>query len=68
MTFVLRTQFHVAVIAAFHQEKAVVGAFFMITNLRMDLFEALLVDITQSAAYFVLDHVSLCVSAGLRML
>ena len=34
----------------------------------MDLFEALLVDITQSAAYFVLDHVSLCVSAGLRML
>ena len=33
-----------AVVAAFNQEKAlvVVGAFSMITNLRMDLFEALL--------------------------
>ena len=67
MTFVSRTQFHVAVVAAFHQEKSLVGAFSVIMNLRMDLFEAL-VDITQSAAYFVLDHVSLCVSAGLRML
>ena len=30
-----------AVVAAFNQEKALVGAFSMITNLRMDLFEAL---------------------------
>ena len=30
-----------AVVAAFNQEKAVVGAFSGITNLRMDLFEAL---------------------------
>ena len=30
-----------AVIAAFNQEKALVGAFSVITNLRMDLFEAL---------------------------
>ena len=32
-----------AVVAAFNQEKALVGAFSVITNLRMDLFEALLV-------------------------
>ena len=31
-----------AVVAAFNQEKALVGAFSMITNLRMDLFEALI--------------------------
>ena len=31
-----------AVVAAFNQEKALVGAFFVITNLRMELFEALL--------------------------
>ena len=30
-----------AVIAAFNQEKALVGAFFVITNLRMELFGAL---------------------------
>ena len=30
-----------AVVAAFNQEKALVGAFYVITNLRMDLFEAL---------------------------
>ena len=29
-----------AVVAAFNQEKALVGAFSVITNLRMDLFEA----------------------------
>ena len=32
-----------AVVAAFNQEKALVGAFSVITNLRMELFEALLV-------------------------
>ena len=31
-----------AVVAAFNQEKALVGAFSVITNLRMDFFEALL--------------------------
>ena len=30
-----------AVVAAFNQEKALVGAFSVITNLRMDVFEAL---------------------------
>ena len=30
-----------AVVAAFNQEKALVGAFAVITNLRMNLFEAL---------------------------
>ena len=30
-----------AVVAAFNQEKALVGAFSVITNLRMDLYEAL---------------------------
>ena len=37
-----------AVVAAFNQEKALVGAFSVITNLRMQLFEALVV--THSAA------------------
>ena len=32
-----------AVVAAFNQEKALVGAFSVITNLRMQLFEALVV-------------------------
>ena len=32
-----------AVVAAFNQEKALVGASSVITNLRMDLFKALLV-------------------------
>ena len=31
-----------AVVAAFNQEKALVGAFSVITNLRMDLLEALM--------------------------
>ena len=56
MTFASATQFHVylpsgqgpfvlnvkAVVAAFNQEKALVGAFSVITNLRMELFGALL--------------------------
>ena len=33
-----------AVVAAFNQKKALVGAFSVITNLRMELFEALLLD------------------------
>ena len=31
------------VVAAFNQEKALVGAFSVITNLRMELFEALVI-------------------------
>ena len=36
-----------AVVAAFNQEKALVGAFSVITNLRMELFETLIVTIMQ---------------------
>ena len=36
-----------AVVAAFNQEKALVGAFSVITNLRMELFEALGVSLVQ---------------------
>ena len=32
-----------AVVAAFNQEKALIGAFSVITNLRMKLFEALVI-------------------------
>ena len=39
MTYVLNVK---AVVAAFNQEKALVGAFSVITNLRMQLFEAML--------------------------
>ena len=35
-----------AVVAAFNQEKALVGAFSVITNLRMDHFEALVLTLT----------------------
>ena len=39
-----------AVVAAFNQEKALVGAFSVITNLRMELFGALL------ATHIYCDH------------
>ena len=35
-----------AVVAAFNQEKALVGAFSVITNLRMELFEALVTSVS----------------------
>ena len=35
-----------AVVAAFNQEKAIVGAFSVIRNLRMDIFEALPLAVT----------------------
>ena len=38
-----------AVVAAFNQEKALVGAFSVITNLRMELFEALVTGIMRAA-------------------
>ena len=34
-----------AVVATFNQEKALVGAFSVITNLRMELFEALVMNL-----------------------
>ena len=34
------------VVAAFNQEKALVGAFYVITNLRMELFQALVSTLT----------------------
>ena len=37
-----------AVVAAFNQEKALVGAFSVITNLRMELFEALVVSAVEN--------------------
>ena len=40
-----------AVVAAFNQEKALVGAFSVITNLRMQLFEALLDTLCYSGDY-----------------
>ena len=45
-----------AVVAAFNQEKALVGAFSVITNLRMQLFEALL-DIQRRDAKWTLDQI-----------
>ena len=43
-----------AVVAAFNQEKALVGAFSVITNLRMELFEAL-----ASGANCALSHLNI---------
>ena len=37
-----------AVVGDFNQEKALVGAFSVITNLRMELFQALMVMVTLS--------------------
>ena len=37
-----------AVVAAFNQEKALVGAFSVITNLRMQLFEALMLGVQEN--------------------
>ena len=39
-----------AVVAAFNQEKALVGAFSVITNLRMELFQALVSGVSLGAA------------------
>ena len=46
------------VVAAFNQEKALVGAFSVITNLRMELFEALLATKLQSLRQ------TLCINDG----
>ena len=46
-----------AVVAAFNQEKALVGAFSVITNLRMELFEALV-----SSIVFLVTSLMLLIS------
>ena len=51
-----------AVVAAFNQEKALVGAFSVITNLRMELFEALEVIPPHSVRHCI----SVCAGAGCR--
>ena len=42
-----------AVVAAFNQEKALVGAFSVITNLWMELFEALIPSALQTSGFFI---------------
>ena len=42
-----------AVVAAFNQEKALVGAFSVITKLRMELFQALVTSITLCYCHLV---------------
>ena len=42
-----------AVVAAFNQEKALVGAFSVITNLRMELFQALVIIIITTLIIFI---------------
>ena len=44
-----------AVVAALNQEKALVGAFSVITNLRMELFEALLIILKGSIFHFLIE-------------
>ena len=48
-----------AVVAAFNQEKALVGAFCVITNLRMELFEALdaTLQVVQWVQYIGITHI-----------
>ena len=41
----------IAVVAAFNQEKALVGAFSVITNLRMELFQALALTVNNQAIF-----------------
>ena len=52
-----------AVVAAFNQEKALVGAFSVITNLQMELFEALVTIEDQRACLGVL-HVGVVLVQG----
>ena len=45
-----------AVVAAFNQEKALVGAFSVITNLQMDSFEALIAPLVLHTVQQPLNH------------
>ena len=47
-----------AVVAAFNQEKALVGAFSVITNLRMELFEALVKEDSRARCWVVRNGTS----------
>ena len=75
MTFASASQFHIhlpwgqrlfsvlnvkVAVAAFNQEKALVGAFSVITNLRMELFQAL--------SFMLLDTASFLISISPRSL
>ena len=51
-----------AVVAAFNQEKALVGAFSVITNLRMEFFQALVL-----YHQIVVPDVPVCVRSGQRV-
>ena len=65
-----------AVVAAFNQEKALVGAFSVITNLRMELFEALvcsLCNLILDAIYMQIlanycESLTLVVAHGIKVL
>ena len=52
-----------AVVAAFNQEKALVGAFSVITNLRMDLFRALVTAASHVSHLSASHNVVILVSA-----
>ena len=49
-----------AVVAAFNQEKALVGAFSVITNLRMELFESLMVPPPPGLGMVACGMVTIC--------
>ena len=58
-----------AVVAAFKQEKALVGAFSVITNLRVDLFESLVQNKNMDTACTGntnLLHITLCLVSTLQ--
>ena len=54
-----------AVVAAFNQEKALVGAFSVITNLRMELFEALV--FIQTVEQFLISEIFRQIRAERKM-
>ena len=53
-----------AVVAAFNQEKALVGAFSVITNLRMELFQALVTTDHKTLVVELVDDVPVAVLRG----
>ena len=54
------------VVAVFNQEKVLVGAFSVITNLRMELFEALIATV-ESQTKKVSQYILVCVRLDLKM-
>ena len=58
-----------ALVGAFNQEKALVGAFSMITNLRMEIFEALVLIVEEHIRVHLHVHAGegvVAVAAGLQ--